>query len=139
MWDILCSIHFLLGFRSIVDMDPTTSLLQMCPLMICSCLFLLILLNWSLLYVSVIVSSCCLIKYVTHLCLFSILRQLTRLCPYLFGYSWWNRQSLCLCSFPHQSNKEHSFLFVMFLVSCVQLSSRDLLQRRVFPVVVVRT
>jgi hypothetical protein len=65
-------------------MDPATSLWQMCPYMICSWLFL-ILLNRSLLYVFVIVSSCCLIKCVTHLCFFSILRQLTRLCPCLFG------------------------------------------------------
>ncbi len=53
--------------------------------------------------------------------------------------SWWNRRSLYLCSSPHQSNKEHSFLLVVFLVSCVQLSLCNLLQHSVIPVVVVRT
>ncbi len=81
----------------------------------------LILLNRSLLYVFVIVSSCCLIKYVTHLCFFLFWGSWPVCDLVYFVVSWWNRWSLYLCSFPHQSNTEHSFLFVVFLVSCLQL------------------
>ena len=74
------------------------------------------------------------------ICVFFLFWGIRPVCVLVYlVVSWWNRRSLYLCSFPHQSNKEHSFLFVVFLVSCVQLSLRDLLQRRVFPVVVVRT